>query len=160
MQSSSARFVISAGADQYPCTHDMNRSKHLILRAAFSRGLRTLLQARLEWPAEITETEFFRKVSSLPRVKEQLLSRGDSFTIRTAFWLASRSLETKLLQSQLAFVGFTKPAHLQARWSDSGWLHRAQDGSVLPCPPFPTGPVTWLACGNSNCTTTTFPSWD
>ena len=31
-----------------------------------------ILWARLEWPSEITETEFFRKVSNLPRSKENL----------------------------------------------------------------------------------------
>lgn len=31
-----------------------------------------ILWARMEWPTEMTETEFFRKVSTLPRVKEQL----------------------------------------------------------------------------------------
>ena len=31
-----------------------------------------MLWARLEWPSEITETEFFQKVSTLPRVKESL----------------------------------------------------------------------------------------
>jgi len=30
------------------------------------------LWARLEWPSEITETEFFRKVSTFPRSKENL----------------------------------------------------------------------------------------
>jgi Fic family protein len=31
-----------------------------------------VLWARLEWPSEVTETEFFRQLSSLPRVKETL----------------------------------------------------------------------------------------
>jgi Fic family protein len=33
---------------------------------------RMILWARLEWPSEITETEFFRKISTFPRVKESL----------------------------------------------------------------------------------------
>jgi len=35
-------------------------------------GQRFFVWARLEWPAEITETEFFRKVSTLPRAKGTL----------------------------------------------------------------------------------------
>lgn len=31
-----------------------------------------VLWARMEWPTEITETEFFHKISALPRAKEQL----------------------------------------------------------------------------------------
>ncbi len=38
-----------------------------------AKNQRMILWARLEWPSEITETEFFRKVSTLPRVKESLL---------------------------------------------------------------------------------------
>jgi Fic family protein len=37
-----------------------------------SKMIRSIFWARLEWPTEITETEFFRKVSTLPRVKGQL----------------------------------------------------------------------------------------
>lgn len=33
---------------------------------------RVLIWARLEWPTEITETEFFKKVSTLPRAKEHV----------------------------------------------------------------------------------------
>jgi hypothetical protein len=33
---------------------------------------RWTLRARLEWPSEITETEFFKKVSTMPRVKGAL----------------------------------------------------------------------------------------
>jgi cell filamentation protein, protein adenylyltransferase len=33
------------------------------------KGQRMILWARLEWPSEITETEFFRQVSTFPRVK-------------------------------------------------------------------------------------------
>jgi Fic family protein len=36
------------------------------------KNLRIVFSARLQWPTEITETEFFHKVSSLPRAKEQL----------------------------------------------------------------------------------------
>jgi hypothetical protein len=35
---------------------------------------RLIFSARLQWPTEITETEFFRKVSTLPRVKGQLFA--------------------------------------------------------------------------------------
>jgi hypothetical protein len=31
-----------------------------------------ILRARLEWPSEMTETEFFKKVSDMPRVKGTL----------------------------------------------------------------------------------------
>lgn len=31
---------------------------------------RSILWVRLEWPTEITETEVFKKVSTLPRAKE------------------------------------------------------------------------------------------
>ena len=37
-----------------------------------SKETRLTFWARLEWPTEITETEFFRKVSTFPRVKGQL----------------------------------------------------------------------------------------
>jgi len=37
-----------------------------------SKEIRLTFWARLEWPTEITETEFFRKVSTFPRVKGQL----------------------------------------------------------------------------------------
>jgi len=40
--------------------------------AGKKKGDKLILWARMEWPTEITETEFFRKVSTLPRVKEQL----------------------------------------------------------------------------------------
>jgi Fic family protein len=39
---------------------------------ADSKEQRLILWARLEWPAEITETEFFRKISTFPRVKGSL----------------------------------------------------------------------------------------
>jgi len=37
-----------------------------------TKDVRIMFWARLQWPTEITETEFFRKVSTLPRVKGQL----------------------------------------------------------------------------------------
>jgi Fic family protein len=37
-----------------------------------TKDQKTFLWARLEWPAEITETEFFRKIATFPRVKENL----------------------------------------------------------------------------------------
>jgi hypothetical protein len=37
-----------------------------------AKDQRMILWARLEWPSEITETEFFRKISTFPRVKESL----------------------------------------------------------------------------------------
>ena len=37
-----------------------------------SKHGKVMFSARLQWPAEITETEFFRTVSTLPRAKNQL----------------------------------------------------------------------------------------
>ncbi len=37
-----------------------------------TKDQKMFLWARLEWPAEITETEFFRKIATFPRVKESL----------------------------------------------------------------------------------------
>jgi hypothetical protein len=51
--------------------------------------------------------------------------------IAAAAWLASSRLETKALQSQRTYLGFTSPTHILFRWSDSGCWHRAQDWSPL-----------------------------
>jgi hypothetical protein len=77
-------------------------------------------------------------------------------TIRAAAWLASSRLETKALQSQRRYLGFTSPTHILFRWSDSGCWHRAQDWSPLMLKLY--APRSRHAdCGYSNCTTTKPP---
>jgi len=41
-------------------------------KVAKTKHEKLIFSARLEWPTEMTETEFFRKVSTFPRVKGQL----------------------------------------------------------------------------------------
>lgn len=48
---------------------DLLELVHLGAITAEKRGDRVILRVRLEWPTEITETEFFARVKSLPRAK-------------------------------------------------------------------------------------------
>jgi Fic family protein len=48
-----------------------------------TKNERSFLSVRLEWPTEITETEFFKKVSTLPRAKEHVfVGAGDAQSVR------------------------------------------------------------------------------
>lgn len=56
---------------------------HRIEKTPNAKNDRSILWVRLEWPTEITETEFFKKVSTMPRAKEHVfVGSGEAQPIR------------------------------------------------------------------------------